>query len=608
MTQPILTQSLTEDAATNANLAWADSFVGALAAAGLTDVCIAPGSRSTPLTLAFARQAAIKTHLHLDERSGAFFALGLAMATARPVALVCTSGTAAAEFHPAAIEAYQSQVPLLLLTADRPHEMRYSGANQTIDQVKMFGDHVLWAFDVALPEAEPSAVVQRSLQSLAARACHIANGVVKGPVHLNFPFRKPLEPDAAPLPAPVHPARSTVQIERGRVTASPEQVAALTTLVQQHERGLIVCGPGRATPEFARAVVALAKATGYPILADPLAGLRFGAAAESGLVLGGYESYLRGGTPPWGGADLVLRFGAVPTSKWLNSYLEQEPPAHVVHVRANGIWADDLHLVTHFLQAEPAAVCEQLAAAIANRKRTDSAEPANGAWLQRWLAAEARARQLVHDYCDAHFFDGAAVRTVLDALPRGARLMVGNSLPVRHLDQFGLPTACPITVYGNRGASGIDGVTSTALGIAAASAEPLVLITGDITFYHDMNGLLALRQAQLGHVSIVLLNNDGGSIFRRLPVAKFDPPFTDLFLTPHGLDFRHVATLYGIDYGHATNQADLQEQMVRSLRVQQPSLIEVQTDGAADLQHQRRLAARIVDAVAQLDFAVDNPN
>ena len=191
---------LPNDPMPNPNIAWADLFVKELAGSGLRSVCIAPGSRSTPLTLAFSRHPDIELILHLDERSASFFALGLAMATNRPVALLCTSGTAAAEFHPAVIEAYQSNVPLLVLTADRPHEVRYSGANQTIDQVKLYGNHVLWSFDLAIPEAAPPAVVSRSLQTLAARAYHRANGIVKGPVHLNFPFRPPLEPPAPPLP------------------------------------------------------------------------------------------------------------------------------------------------------------------------------------------------------------------------------------------------------------------------------------------------------------------------------------------------------------------------------------------------------------------------
>lgn len=580
-----------EPVALNPNLAWADQFVGALAAAGLRAVCVAPGSRSTPLTLAIARQPEIKLYLHLDERSAAFFALGLALATERPVALVCTSGTAAAEFHPAVIEAYQSQIPLLVLTADRPHEVRYSGANQTIDQVKMYGDHVLWSFDLAIPQPNPPALVQRATQSVAARAYQIANGLVKGPVHLNCPFRQPLEPAAPPLPPIAPPIRPTVRMERGIIAPSAAQIDDLAALIGDRERGLIVCGPNCPGGAFPQAVAALAESSGYPILADPLSGVRFGPAAATGLVSGGYESYLQGGKAPWAAPEIVIRFGAVPTAKWLNSYLSNNPPQHLIHIRDNGIWADDLHLVSYFLQADATMTCEAVAAARPQRSRS--------AWTNEILAAEATSQAIVQRYCQAHFFDGAVVNAVVNALPAGARLMIGNSLPIRHLDQFGLPAPKPLQLFGNRGASGIDGVTSTALGIAAAAEAPLVLITGDIAFYHDMNGLLALRQEQLKNVTIVLLNNNSGSIFRRLPVAKFDPPFTSLFLTPHGLDFSHAAQLYGVNYVRAHDATDFSTTFADAVAGNQPTIIEVQTDGVADHEHQQKLTANIIEGTDQ---------
>ncbi len=575
----------------NPNIQWADLFVGELAACGLQAVCIAPGSRSTPLTLAFARHPTIKLYLHLDERSAAFFALGLAMATERPVAMVCTSGTAAAEFHGAIIEAYQSHIPLLVLTADRPHDVRYSGANQTIDQVKMYGDHVLWSFDLPIPQANSAALTLRSLKTLAGRAYGIADGVVKGPVHLNFPFRQPLEPEAPPLPPVTAQARPAVRIERGVIAPTPQQIDSLATVINQHERGLIVCGPGCPGGAFAEQVAQLAKASGYPLVADPLSGVRFGVAVESGLILGGYESYLQGGKASWERPDVVIRFGAVPTGKWINSYLTASAPTHFVHIRDNGVWADDSHLVNYFLQADPATVCAQVTQSLTPRSLS--------AWAKTILATEAVCQGATQRYLAEHFFDGTVVATVVDALPAGARLMIGNSLPVRHLDQLGAPTQQPIHLFGNRGASGIDGVTSTALGIAAASDAPLVLITGDISFYHDMNGLLAIKQHNLRNVTIVLLNNNGGSIFRRLPVAKFEPEFTPLFLTPHDLDFSHVAQLYGLRYVCANDRATFQTTFQQSVTSNTPTLIEVQTDGASDQQHQQALSQQVINTVKE---------
>jgi 2-succinyl-5-enolpyruvyl-6-hydroxy-3-cyclohexene-1-carboxylate synthase len=578
---------------TNANLQWADLFVSELAACGLQAVCVAPGSRSTPLTLAFARHPALKLYLHLDERCAAFFALGLAMATERPVAIVCTSGTATAELHSAVIEAYQSHVPLLVLTADRPHEVRYSGANQTIDQVKMYGDHVLWSYDVAIPQANAPALTLRALKTLAARAYGLANGIVKGAVHLNFPFRQPLEPEAPPLPALTAQARPAVQMERGMLAPTPQQLDHLASLITRHERGLIVCGPGCPGDDFPEQVAQLATISGYPLVADPLSGVRFGAAVESGLVLGGYESYLQGGKAAWEHPDVVIRFGAVPTSKWLNSYLSGNAPAHFIHIRENGVWADDSHLVNYFLQADPAATCAGLVQALAPR-RGDALGAAWAATIQR---AEATCQRITRNYCQEHFFDGAVVAMVVETLPAGARLVIGNSLPVRHLDQFGAPDRRALTVFGNRGASGIDGLTSTAFGIAAASDAPLVLITGDIAFYHDMNGLLAIRQQALRNVTIVLLNNNGGGIFRRLPIAQFEPPFTPLFLTPHDLNFTYAAQLYGLHYVQANERTTFQTAFAQSVNGNLPTLIEVQTDSAVDYRHQQTIVQQVLNAI-----------
>lgn len=576
---------------TNPNIQWADLFVNELAACGLQAVCIAPGSRSTPLTLAFARHPTIKHYLHLDERSAAFFALGLAMATERPVALVCTSGTAAAEFHGAIIEAYQSHVPLLVLTADRPHEVRYSGANQTIDQVKMYGDHVLWSFDLAVPQANAAGLTVRALKTLAGRAYGLANGVVKGPVHLNFPFRQPLEPEGPPLPLITPLARPAVQIQRGVMAPTADQLDDLVSIINQYERGLIICGPGCPGGDFPAQVAKLATASSYPLVTDPLSGVRFGEPVESGLVLGGYETYLQSGKLPWARPDVVLRFGTVPTSKWLNSYVSGTMPTYIIHIRDNGVWADDSHLVNYFLQADPSTLCTQLARSLTPRSRST--------WAAGLHSTEATCQQVTGQYVAAHFFDGTVVSTVVARLPAGARLMIGNSLPVRHLDQFGAPKAQPLTVYGNRGASGIDGVTSTALGIAAVGDEPLVLITGDVAFYHDMNGLLAIKQQGLQNVTIVLLNNNGGGIFRRLPIAQFEPEFTPLFLTPHDLDFSHAARLYGLHHVRVADRVSFVQAFDQSVHGNVPTVIEVQTDGIADQQHQRTLVQQVLSAIAE---------
>ena len=588
------------DLSANPNTQWMAIFVAELARNGLEAVCIAPGSRSTPLTLAFAAQPAVRIYRHLDERSAGFFALGLAKATNRPVALVCTSGTAAANFHPAIIEAYYAHVPLLVLTADRPPELRGSGANQTIDQIKMFGDHVRWAVEAPTPQADGSALVLRHLRTLAARAYATADGLVKGPVHLNFPFRKPLEPQAvtatAVVPAthPAPPAAPFTRMGRAQLRPTEEQIAGVAEVVKARPRGLIICGPECPGGSFPADVVTLAQRTGYPILADPLANLRHAPKAGSSLVLGGYHLWLPALAEQLGGLELLLRFGTVPTSSALATFLERAAPAHHYHVREDGEWADDLHLTHTFIQAEPAAFCRALADALDKR----SSLPA---WTDAICAAERRMwSQLGTELTRQPFFDGAAVAYVLAALPDDTDLFVGNSLPIRHVDTFDRPTPRRITLYGNRGASGIDGNVSTALGLAAGGGRRVVALLGDITFYHDMNGLLAARQHGLDNVTFVVINNDGGGIFHQLPVARHDPPFTELFLTPHGLTFAPAAQLYGLGYHAVADLDGLHGALADCLAdTTGPTLIEVQTNSHEDYRRMQAIAGAVHRAVTQ---------
>jgi 2-succinyl-5-enolpyruvyl-6-hydroxy-3-cyclohexene-1-carboxylate synthase len=574
------------------NQRWAEAFVCELAAAGLRTVNIAPGSRSTPLTLAFHRHPDVRVHLHLDERSAAFFALGEALAMDRPAALVCTSGTAAAEFFPAMVEARQAQVPLLVLTADRPHELRHSGANQTVDQVKLYGDQVLWSVDAALPAEGAPPLALRNLRTLAARAYATANGLRKGPVHINFPFRKPLEPDEL-QPAPLEPLASpAVAIERGTLQPDDALVKELADTLARHPYGLIVCGPRCPGGDFPAAVAALAEASGYPILADPLSGMRFGPQVAGG-VIGGYDGVLASGG--WQGAggelEVVVRFGGVPTSKHLNAYLEASAPAHHILVRESGVWADDSHRVNRFMQVNEAALCRRVAGMLAGRQKPSFLKK-----LGFWTTAESLCWQATDAYLAEHFFDGAAVATTVEVIAgalagddntAGGNLVIGNSLPVRHLDQFARPRRARIRVFGNRGASGIDGVTSAALGVAAATGQPTVLVIGDVSFVHDLNGLLAVGRLGLDNLVIVLLNNGGGGIFRRLPIAAHEPPFEELFFTPHALAFEHAARFYGLAYQRADDRDALAAHLQAALRQARPAIIEVRTDSVTDLAHQR---------------------
>lgn len=582
--------------APNRNIFWARTLVDELARAGLERVCIAPGSRSTPLVIAFAENPDITVHSLIDERSAAFFALGLGLATGKPAALVCSSGTATANFYPAVIEARYSNVPMLILTADRPPELRASGANQTIDQVKLYGDHVLWFYDAPLPEAEPGALSLRNLRTLADRAYALTVAPEAGPVHINFPFRKPLEPlpvatDRTDIETP-RMGRVFTQITRGSLTPTDDQVAVLTALVQESSRGLIMCGPRMPGGEATLAALgAFASAAGYPVLADAVSGARFTPHLDA---LGAYDSYL---SPDLlAGADLIIHLGAMPTSGLVERLLNTVTPRSRVLISENAVWTDPHHSLSHLFVADSPALLN----AVTDRLTQPAADPD---WRAHWHALDQAAWDALQPVLAVDLFDGAAAAAVAAAVPDGGRLFVASSLPVRHLEQYASPRRATIEVYSNRGASGIDGTISSAFGVAASDPErPVVLLIGDLAFYHDMNGLLAARRSQLNNLTIVLLNNDGGGIFHRLPIAQFDPPFTELFLTPHGLDFEPAVRMYGLAYQRARSIAELNRMLTQAIGSGSAAVIEVRTDSHQDEAARRALQQRVSTHLQSLNF------
>jgi 2-succinyl-5-enolpyruvyl-6-hydroxy-3-cyclohexene-1-carboxylate synthase len=595
----------------NRNLLWAKIVVDELARAGLRAVCIAPGSRSTPLTLAFAEHPGIKVYPHLDERSAAFFALGIALKTDQPVALVCTSGSATVNFYPAVVEAHESQVPLIILTGDRPPELCASGANQTIDQVKLYGEYALWSVDMALPEADPDPLLIRYLRTTAARAYATANGIRKGVVHLNMPFRKPLEPTVVESDKTDFPVRED---ERPFTTMSRDPFNGMSytlahyldEILSKYRKGVIICGPDHFDGTSLLEIAYFSYTVGYPILADPLSGLRFvDYEVEDTKVsaIGGYETFLNGTILEY--PDVVIRFGQVPTSQWLNNYLERAKPKHYIQVSESGTWADDLHLTTDFVQIAPSDFCTFLRYEMLRRRKQEVAtghQPSppdvisGDSWIGMWKDSEGATWEATTQAINSgDDFDAAFVYDLIEALPDNAHLFAGNSLPIRHIDQFGKPSAKNVHVFGNRGASGIDGNTSTALGIASQTNEPLVLLVGDITFYHDMNGLFAVKNLDLSNVTIVLMNNDGGGIFNRLPISGYDPAFTDLFIMPHGLQFEHAAKLYGLEFVSTDNRADFRRLLGKSINSGVPRIIEVRTD----IQHDEERRREVIRAVKE---------
>ncbi|USZ76055.1 2-succinyl-5-enolpyruvyl-6-hydroxy-3-cyclohexene-1-carboxylic-acid synthase [Halorussus vallis] len=597
--------------APNRNTLWARTFVAELEAAGIDAVCLAPGSRSTPLTVAFA-ESDLAVFSHLDERSAAFFALGRAKRTGKPTPVVCTSGTAAANFHPAVVEASQARVPMLLLTADRPPELRDSGANQTVDQEKLYGDAVRWYADLAEPEADDRKL--RYLRTTAARAVAEATGVPAGPVHLNFPFRKPLEPTEVPGDVPedfadAHPLAAEgrdgpfVRTARGAAELDAADLQEVRRALADAERGLVVVGPADNPAPDRDALAALADATGFPVLADPLSGHRFGHGRNGDgapLAVGGYDGYLDAVADAWPDPDVVVRFGASPTSKVLRNYLEAADARQFLVDPAGG-WREATYTATDLLVADPTRLAERVASELdsaGSASAGDAADAGTSTWRDRFADAEETYWSLVRDARAERLFEGGVLSTVAARLPDPATVMVSNSMPVRDLDRFGEPRAADVTVLGNRGASGIDGITSTGLGAGSATDDPLVIVTGDLAYYHDMNGLLALARCGVD-ATIVEVNNDGGGIFHMLPIEEFDPPFTEQFRTPHGLDFEATGDLYDFDFERVSDLDALAEAFDDSVASDGTQVLEVRTDAAESHGFRDELAERVADALGE---------
>lgn len=575
---------------------WVATLVQSLIAAGVRDFVVSPGSRSTPVALAVARHPQARVWMHYDERSAGFFALGIGRQRGTPAALLCTSGTAAANYLPAVAEADLSRVPLLVLTADRPHELRDNGAPQTIDQVRIFGTTTRWFSD--LPEPAPGDALLSYLASATARAVAAALGPRPGPVHLNLPFREPLVPDRDLLAQRYADPPPPVRVAAGRPILAAEQVAELAVRLGQTRRGLILCGPD-CPPGLAPHVAALAARLGYPILADPLSGVRCGPHDRT-LVLGAYDAYLRvPGFTARHAPELVLRFGAMPTSKPVLQFLQQHPGAQQIVIDSGFGWREPTSLATEHIHADEIVLCDALVAALEG-----GTDMPFTLWSRPWLSAERTTRTVIATQLAAqtHLTEPRVFSELADLLPAGASLFVANSMPVRDLDTFFGPSEQPVALMGNRGANGIDGLVSTALGAVAAGAGPLVLALGDLALYHDSNGLLAAKLHGLD-LTIVLINNDGGGIFSFLPQASEQDRFELLFGTPHGLDFAPLAQLYGAHYTLAEDWDAFRAAVSAGIAGKGLHLVEMRTERRRNVADHRAIWPQVAAALEQAGLA-----
>jgi 2-succinyl-5-enolpyruvyl-6-hydroxy-3-cyclohexene-1-carboxylate synthase len=427
----------------------------------------------------------------------------------------------------------------------------------------------------------------------ADRAVTRTIGLEPGPVHLNVPVAKPLEPTPTDgdVPASLDPLAVDgrdgpfVETTTGRPTLDGARVDALARDIERADRGLVVCGPADAGSPTPDSLSALLEATDFPLLADPLSGHRFGDGRGDRLACGGYDAYIDA-VREWPDPDVVLRFGASPTSKSLRKYL-RDVDARQVLVDPAGGWREAEFTATDHLTADPTWIAGALA------DRVDAS--GRRAYADRFVEAERRYWSAVADSVSP-YFEGAVLYDVVEGLPDPATLFVSNSMPVRDLDRFGRPREVEVTALGNRGASGIDGITSTALGAGSATDDPLVCVLGDLAYYHDMNGLLAIGRCAVD-ATVVLVDNDGGGIFHKLPIEAFDPPFTDLFKTPHGLDFEPTGTLYDLEFTTASDREAFRSRFERSVGRSGTQVIAVEFDAASSHRRRERLERRVLEAL-----------
>jgi 2-succinyl-5-enolpyruvyl-6-hydroxy-3-cyclohexene-1-carboxylate synthase len=532
--------------------------------------------------LSLVREPRIRCWSHIDERCGGFFALGAAKAAGRPVALACTSGTAAANYAPAVIEAYHARVPLIVLTADRPAELRDVGAGQTIDQLKLFGDAVKMFVEVGVDAAGPGEL--RWIRTLACRAFASATSDRPGPVHVNFPLREPLVLESL-LPDEPHGGR-----EGGGpwVSIAPPALTA-TTDPGRHafERTVFVAGALGRDPTAGARLARIADRAHVPLLADPLSGARTGPAA-----IAHYDLLLRDGGI---GSDLipqvVCRIGELPTSKPLRHWLARLDVPHV-HFADDGAWHDpDSRLMTQTVAP--------LGPRLAGIER-DEIVPDSSDWLDRWRSADAAAAAAIDGTLPSEGLSEPLVAGMLGrTLPAAATLFVASSMPIRDVEEFFPVRDDPPRVLSNRGANGIDGTVSSAFGVAAVSPGPVVLLIGDVALAHDLGGLLAARRLGLA-LTIVLVNNDGGGIFHFLPVAGESDVFEEHVATPHGLGFADAARLYGCEYDRPRSPAALEEAVARAIADGSgTTILEVRTDRVANRELHALIELRALAALTQ---------
>jgi 2-succinyl-5-enolpyruvyl-6-hydroxy-3-cyclohexene-1-carboxylate synthase len=570
----------------NRNILWTETFIKELVSCGVKYACISPGSRNTSLTYVIANNPQIKSFVHIDERSCSFFALGLAKSSDSPVVLVSTSGTAAAEFYPAIIEAYQQRVSLIVCTADRPPELLDCGENQTINQNNLYRNHIRWFVDAGVPEISKKRIFH--IKNIARKAYHESLLRSKGPVHINFPFRKPFEPDSftddvdneiIEIAGRPYSEKDSISSREERNILNEKWFVEIFNHISNFEKGIIVAGPENYNQLFHKSCKLLAEKLGYPILADGASQLRFGK-PNNDNVISNFEAILK--TESFAqkhNPDIIIQFGRTPTSNALNAFLEKCDSVRYI-INEFGDWFDPSNKATAAIGCKPYIFCEKLLEILEQDKNSKK----ENEWLNDFLNSERFALKFKKEIIyDSEFpSEPRIIKELLDVIPENSNLMLSNSMPVRDFDYFAYKTDKEIKIFNNRGASGIDGINSTAFGIAAESKKPTVLLTGDLAFYHDMNGLLAANKYSIPLI-VILINNNGGGIFEALPISKYKNIFDEYFITPHSLNFEFFVNGYKGFYKLVESWDDLKNNFNKSLLNNSFSVLEIKTNSASSL-------------------------
>jgi 2-succinyl-5-enolpyruvyl-6-hydroxy-3-cyclohexene-1-carboxylate synthase len=547
--------------------------------AGLRHAVIAPGSRSTPVAVALAEREELELHVVHDERAASFVALGIGLETGLPAILLCTSGTAAAHFHAAVIEAHQADVPMIVCTADRPPELRDVGAAQTVDQLRLYGPAVRWFHDPGVPSTDASP----SWRAMAARAVAESTGRRPGPVHLNLPFREPLVGTAGALPA-ARPGARWVTEYPATPAVEPADLDGLVRRLDR-QRGVIVAGGGAGVPAASDAIHRLAGQLGWPVLADPRSGCR----VPNSTTVGAFDALLRHSEFATAHSpEVVLRFGGPPASKVMEQWIERSG-ADEIQIWTDSTWRDPAHRMAARIAVDPARLCAALDGQLVGASRTP--------WLARWRRAEARAQAALTSILDSEpgLSEPAVARTVVAAVPDGGRLVVSSSMPIRDVEWYGAPRT-GLSVVANRGANGIDGVVATGIGVALASAAPTTVLIGDVAFLHDSSALVALARRRC-RPALVVVDNDGGGIFSFLPQASAlsAARFELLFGTPHGTDLAALSAAHRLPFHQPETPGGLSE----LVRARAAGVIRVVTDRAANVAIHDRIHRAVQDALGR---------